>query len=212
MGSDADVFRFQAAAFPDLMVPTWIDPKVGESLESYAERLSREIDPGVPCIVGGLSFGGMLATEVAKHLDAKGCILISTVRKPEELPRRVRLWVALGKFVPMVCIRFGQMIAPFIANVLGPILPGQRGELLRQYNRSSTFFIWWAIRAIDSWHSSPKKFAGKTFQIHGSKDWTIPPSRATEAEIIEGAGHVLTLAHPEEVNSHIRNILSEIEG
>ena len=90
MGADERVFAPQLAAFPNLRVPKWIEPITGESLARYAARFARHINPGAPCVVGGASFGGFVAVEMAKHLNAKGCILIGSVRSPADLPRRVR--------------------------------------------------------------------------------------------------------------------------
>src|SRR3954453_4565175 len=91
MGADERVFGPQREAFPTLRVPRWIDPGRCESLASYAGRIAREIDPGVPFYVGGASFGGMVAVEAARHLPhLLGCFLVGSVRSPRELPSRLR--------------------------------------------------------------------------------------------------------------------------
>src|SRR5262245_55843221 len=82
MAADERLFEPQRVAFPDLRVPAWIDPLPGESLRGYAARLARRIDPGRPCLVGGASFGGMVALEMAPHLQADACVLIGSVRSP----------------------------------------------------------------------------------------------------------------------------------
>src|SRR3954470_18150998 len=97
MGADDRVFAPQREAFPQLMVPGWIAPEsTDESLPSYAKRLAKRIDPGEPCFIGGASFGGFVALEMARHLQAKACFLIGSVRSPAELPWRIRMLRGLG--------------------------------------------------------------------------------------------------------------------
>jgi len=96
MGADARLFAPQRAAFPQLIVPTWIKPERGESLAAYAERCARQIDPGEECFVGGASFGGFVAVEAARHLRAKACFLIGSARGPDELPLRIQAFGAGG--------------------------------------------------------------------------------------------------------------------
>ena len=88
MASDERLFEPQLDAFPNLRVQPWIAPLSGESLRAYAVRLAPMVDPGVPCIVGGASFGGVVALELAQHLPALACILIGSIRSPSGLPRR----------------------------------------------------------------------------------------------------------------------------
>ena len=69
MGADGRLFREQRGCFPNLITPDWIPHRRGDTLASYAERMARHIDPGCPCYVGGASFGGMVALEIARHSD-----------------------------------------------------------------------------------------------------------------------------------------------
>src|SRR5687767_7745630 len=86
MGADERVFAPQLQAFPQLVVPKWIEPKADESLASYAARFAAGVDPKQPCFIGGASFGGFVAMEMARHLDAIAVFLIGSVRSPAELP------------------------------------------------------------------------------------------------------------------------------
>ncbi len=94
LGADHRLFQFQTAAFPNSLAVDWIDVLPKETLEEYAVRLAAsirgELDQRPPSsiVVCGLSLGGMIAPYVAEHLDAKGCILLCSIRRPEEFPRR----------------------------------------------------------------------------------------------------------------------------
>lgn len=56
----------------------WISPNKNESLASYAERLSKVIDLSQPFALVGVSFGGMIAVEMAKLLNPATTIIISS--------------------------------------------------------------------------------------------------------------------------------------
>src|SRR5690242_19820384 len=110
MAADERLFEAQAASFPDLRVQPWVPPLPGESLRAYAARLAPLVDPVQPCIVGGASFGGVVALELAAHVPALACILIGSVRSPSGLPWRWRLLrpvAALGPGVLQVLAACG---------------------------------------------------------------------------------------------------------
>src|SRR6266487_4519719 len=64
----------------------WISPQKDESLANYALRLADNINRNEPFALVGLSFGGMLATEIAKRYHPAATILISSVPVSTQLP------------------------------------------------------------------------------------------------------------------------------
>jgi pimeloyl-ACP methyl ester carboxylesterase len=140
MAADERLFAPQRAAFPQLLVPAWIEPLPQESLRSYAGRLARRIDPGRPCVVGGVSFGGIVALEMAVHLQARACVLISSVRSPVEFPwwyRLLRPAAALGP------VGLGQL-AGLVAAASAPSLPPHAAQRLRRLSEPEAAFQRWA--------------------------------------------------------------------
>ena len=57
----------------------WIAPKKNEAIEDYSLRLTAQITKENPILVG-LSFGGMMAVEVAKHISTEKIIIISSAK------------------------------------------------------------------------------------------------------------------------------------
>ena len=64
-----------------------------ETLAQYAQRIVQRITAPRPMLVG-LSFGGMVAVEIAKILPVEKVILISSAKTRDELPPSYRF---LGK-------------------------------------------------------------------------------------------------------------------
>src|SRR5687767_15115116 len=91
LNGDSRVLAPQARAFPTLRVARWLPPLESESLADYGRRLARALDPGRPCMIGGVSFGGIVALEAARHFQARGCVLIASSRNARGLPSVLRL-------------------------------------------------------------------------------------------------------------------------
>ncbi len=80
LGADRTVFRnliFSEGV--KIHYLDWITPKTKESLRDYALRLAEGIDTSRTFCIMGLSFGGMLATEMTSVLKPQRTILISSI-------------------------------------------------------------------------------------------------------------------------------------
>ena len=92
LGADHRLLEPQRAAFPQLVVPPWIPPRKRESLPQYAARMAETVTPSrdVPLILGGVSFGGMLAYEMARYLKPDAVVLIASCRTRRVFVRSMR--------------------------------------------------------------------------------------------------------------------------
>lgn len=96
-GLGADEKVFQKLYFSDFS-PTfikWIAPQEEETIENYATRLLDQIRTTKPILIG-LSFGGMIAVEVAKQIDTEKVILIASAKTQNEIPFYFRFAGQLG--------------------------------------------------------------------------------------------------------------------
>lgn len=207
MAADERLFASQIAAFPDVRVVPWIPPNKHEPLAEYAARLARSADPGEPCIVGGASFGGAVALEMAPHLEARGCILIGSLRSPAGIPwrwRTLRPFAALRPDVLQRIVAIGAGLGrPFVS----------RGTIRRmeRLSRPESGFSRWAMCAILNWRPSPATRQVRLFQIHGSADRILPYRLAEAAEVVPGGPHALTLFRSTDVNAFIERAIRQSE-
>jgi pimeloyl-ACP methyl ester carboxylesterase len=200
MAADAGMFEPQRAAFPNLIAPSWIDPLPQESLRHYADRFAESLDPGRPCIVGGVSFGGIVALEMASRLRASACVLISSVRSPAEYPLLYRILRLTAVSSPSHLGWF----AGCVAELSAPSLPPATTRRLQRLSSPRSAFLRWATWAALRWQPSPAARKVPVLQIHGDADRTFPIRHVRPDIVVQGGGHLLSLTHPAAVNDVLR--------
>ena len=211
MGADARIFEPQLSAFPSLSVPAWMSPKPGESLPRYAERFAAQLKEKFgeqPIYLGGMSFGGMVALEMLHHLNVRRCFLISTIRSAKELPPHLRAMGAVGKRSSYTGAWMTVRMASLGLKLVGPRLRVDQRAYFEQVAGSDPGFLRWAVRAMYSW-PVPRPPPTPVHHIHGSADPVLPARHTQPDDLVDGAGHVLTLSHPERVNAFIERYLRE---
>ncbi|MCA9173934.1 MAG: alpha/beta hydrolase [Planctomycetales bacterium] len=211
LGADESVFAPQRLAFPELLVPAWRVPDRGESFidycGAYAEQLRRE----GPCIVGGASFGGMVAQQVASLVPTRAVVLIGSACLPNELPRTVRWSRPLRPAIQPVLMKLLQGAAACGGRVLGRWLSPHVAGVVRQFCRSNPAVLSWSLRQLMVWRP-PAPLDCPVYRIHGERDRVIrlrcrltPPGR-----VVPGGGHVISLTHAREVNDFLREVLADV--
>jgi len=204
MGGDARMFEPQLAALPGATVPAWIQPEPSEGLPSFAARMAKVVDPGGPCFVGGASFGGMVAVEMARHLQARACFLIGSVRSPAELPPRTRVFRWLGHWTGAHGLELAPRAAAVLHGLAGRWFSPAVGSLTRQLADTDREFFRWAALAVLQWTPSPGPLPVPILQVHGDRDHMLPHQYTRPDVLVRGAGHLLSMSHRDEVNQFLR--------
>ena len=204
LGADRRLFAPQRAVFDNLVTPDWITPDDGDTLASYAQKMARAVDPHGPCFVGGISMGGMIALEMTRHLDARACFLISSIRSGRELPPRLRALRPLAFLAP-VAFAAALLFAHAALKIGGPWLSPLRRSLFEQFTATQRAFLCWASRAILCWQPGYGEISVPVLHIHGDRDHLLPARFTRPDVLVPGGGHLLTLTHPDAVNAFLRD-------
>ena len=86
LGADERVFQFLRLR-GEVHILRWLAPQnSAETLPHYAARLAAAVPPEQACWLVGVSFGGVLAMEVAQLRPLARVVLISSFVGPSELP------------------------------------------------------------------------------------------------------------------------------
>ena len=205
MAADERLFEPQRAILPNIHVAPWIKPWPNESLRSYAHRMARTHDPGCRCLVGGASFGGTVALEMAPLLRAEACLLIGSIRSSDELPWHWRALRPLAMLGPS-----GLRVMAGLARAAAPLLARGTARRLARLARPEAAFVRWAMCAVVRWRPSPAARRVRVFQIHGSADRTLPIRHTRPDVVIPGGGHDLPLTNAAAVTQFIRQCVERV--
>ena len=174
-------------------------------MPSYAEKLFRIINDDDATIVG-LSFGGMLATEIAIHHPRTKIIVVSSAKTYKELPFYLRMW----RHVPIYKLHTQQnkiAMGRFTLKILGSKGTEQKKLQLQILTDSDPSFTRWATSAILNWKNTivPKNVV----HIHGTADKLLPYRFVKADFTIKGGEHVMLMDMPVEVSAILKKIIGE---
>jgi len=209
LGADARLFREQQARFPSLTVVSWIQPRGSESLADYAARLASDVSGLHPSYIGGSSFGGMVALEVARLLRPRGVFLLGSCRSPRSIRGVLRFGTRIASVLPESLLRRGDLFATPVARVMGSRSREIATLVAEMYRSVSPRLIRWGAGAIRNWPGLEDPGV-PVHHIHGQSDRVIPLRGVRPDRVVPGAGHLLTLTHPEAVNAFLAEEMSRV--
>lgn len=183
----------------------WITPEKSDSLSSYAMRLALKIKRDEPFALVGLSFGGMLATEIAKQYKPAVTILISSVPVSKQLPGYFRMAgkIKLHKLVPVSLLKSSAATKRFFTRENSD----DKKLLWDIINESDAGLIRWSIDAILNWQN--ETIPQPVWHIHGTRDEILPVKFTQPTLTIPRHGHLLVMTCPEVVNEFLAKALTE---
>lgn len=205
-GLAADKKAFQKIILPAAYEPVfldWIPPQKNESLSNYARRFSSLIKNDDAFILIGLSFGGMLASEIARLRSPLKTIIISSLASSNELPWYFRSAgrVGLHKAVPIKFLKAGSMLK----NFMGARSKEDKAIIYHYARAADPDLIRWSIQAIVNWNQ-PERLPG-IVHLHGSNDHMLPLKYTHADFVIKGGGHLMIFNRAAEVNKILNEVL-----
>lgn len=201
LGADARAFqRIQFSKPIDIVHIQWIEPESKETFDHYCRRLAVQIDETKDFSLVGLSFGGMIAIELAKFLKPKKIILISSITNRNQLPLLYRMigMLKLHRLLP------GSLLKKptFLMYWLFSLRKEDEKQLLSDFLKDiSPNYLKWAIDQVLTWKNTftPEHL----FHIHGDKDRALPCRLTNPEKVVAGAGHFMVFTHAKEVSEYL---------
>ena len=203
LGADRRIFQWLRADDYEPVHIEWIPPKKGESIESYAERLSDQIEDENPIVVG-LSFGGMIAVEIGKQIPTEKVILLSSVKDRLEIPFYFKLFrmVPLHRVVPFKSLLFAFYWLAYW--LFAPEGSDQRKLLKTILIETDPHFLKWALHRVVVWQN--QQIPENLVHVHGKRDRIFPYRYVNPDYVVENSGHLMVMNRAEEVS----NLLKEL--
>lgn len=207
LGGDERLFDGQRVV-RDIRPIRWISPSdPAETLPRYATRLARELHISEPFDLGGSSFGGMIALELARHLSPRHVFLFGSCRSSRSIATSLRALRWLAPALPDRLLHPPRLLQPLIARWFGAKSPAHVQLFADMLAGTPTAFIRWASKAVFSW-DGVAELPMPIYHVHGEHDRLIPVGRVKPDRVISGAGHLLNLTHADAVNDFITHVAS----
>lgn len=204
LGADGTVFQYLDFEGVEVEYMEWLSPLPKETLPAYAKRMTQKITTPHPILVG-LSFGGMVAMEIAKQIPVKKIILISSAKERKELPwfYRFSAKLKLQKILPYTLIK---RTNGFTYWLFGATSAHEKALLKEIFRKTPMTFLKWAINAILTWKNT--EIYTHILHIHGDKDRILPYKNVKDTLCITGGGHSMIVNKAHEIAPLINKFLN----
>jgi len=185
----------------ELKILDWLKHEKRESLKSYAARMAHTAAFPEEFNLLGVSFGGMLATEIAKTQQPNKLFLLSSIQTAAEVPLFYRTVGNLKThhLMPARLLKSSNLLSRFFFGVNAKKDHNVFTNILEQTDPA---FLRWALDSILRWKNQEVISAIK---IHGTQDRILGYHDAVHS--IEGAGHFMIHTHSAEISSIVEHEL-----
>lgn len=203
LGADERVFQKLDFSRYKVTFIHWIPPQDNEVIEHYATRLLEQIKTTKPILLG-LSFGGIMAVEIAKQIETEKVILIASAKTKSEIPFYLRFIGSLGihNIIPARLLKSSNILTHWFFGITSE----KDNEVFSQILKDTDpIFLKWAIDKIVSW--SNRTLLRNVYHIHGERDRILPKFFVNCDVTIKNNGHLLPLTEPDVVTGVLRELL-----
>ena len=205
LGADERVFqKLKFEGYRPIHIK-WIEPEAKESISDYTKRLAEQIKAERPILIG-LSFGGLIAVEIAKHIATEKVILISSTKKQQEVPFYFKIfrWLPIHRLLPA---KFLLWIGRFFAAWFFSLQSIDERKLLNAILfDTDARFMKWAINQVVIWKN--ELIPENIYHIHGESDRIFPYQFVHEDFNVKKGGHFMIMSQAEYISNLIQKIVN----
>lgn len=200
MGASVRIFhRIKLPECFELHLLHWEEPySQSETLEEYAERVAQKIAHPCPILLG-VSFGGIVMQEVAKKLNYRALVLISSVKNRGELPPWFKFFGVLKLYhlLPASVICNEKWYHYF-----------KRGRTLYLtfMQKNTPLYLKWAVKNTFCWQQ--KETLPRTIHIHGDSDIMFPLKYIHQPIVVKKGTHIMIINRFKWFCEHLPKLLN----
>ena len=200
---------FERIILPDDIFETvlleWEIPFDKETLPDYAKRIANKIQHQNPVLIG-VSFGGILVQEMAKCIETRKVIIISSVKTNLEFPRRMKVakTTKAYKLIPTNLLANVESLTKFSFG----FKIDQRLKLYEKFLRvRDKRYLDWAVEQVILWERTVAD--EKVIHIHGDEDDVFFFFYIKNCIVVKGGTHIMILAKYKWLNENLPRIILE---
>ena len=204
LGADERVFqKLKFQGYQPVHIK-WVEPQSEESIADYTQRLTEQIKSDKPIVIG-LSFGGIVAMEIAKQIATEKVILISSTKNQKEVPFYFKIfrWLPIYLLFPARLILWiGQLVASWFFS----LETADERKLFRAILfDTNAKFMKWAIHQVVTWKN--ELIPDNVYHIHGESDRIFPLRFVHEDFKVHRGGHFMIMNQAEYISNLIQKIV-----
>jgi len=200
---------FERIVLPDdifeIILLEWEIPLDNETLAAYAKRITQKIIHPNPVLIG-VSFGGILVQEMARFVDARKVIIISSVKTNLEFPIRMKVakTTKAYKLIPTNLLANVESLTKFS---FGTKID-QRLKLYEKFLRvRDKRYLDWAVEQVILWERTVAD--ENVIHIHGDEDDIFPIKYIKNCIVVKGGTHIMILSKYKWFNENLPKIILE---
>lgn len=184
----------------------WIMPNEDESLENYSSRVAALVTLPNPVLIG-VSFGGIIVQEMARHLQVEKVIIISSVKSKDELPTIMKFAKATASYKLLPIATFLKVENTLRKYPLGNHI-NSRLELYEKYlSVRDPFYLKWSIDKIVHWNR--EEADPNVVHINGDQDEIFAAKNIKDYIKVKGGTHIMIINRYKWFNENLPRIILE---
>jgi pimeloyl-ACP methyl ester carboxylesterase len=183
----------------------WFVPDRGMSFGDYARKMAQQIEEEQSVLVG-VSFGGMLVQEMAKYIPVRKVIIISSIKRKSEMPKRLLFakYTKVHRLLPTGLVNNVELLAKY---AFGETVT-KRLSLYEQYlSIRDKYYLDWSIDKIVHWDQNT--YDPDLVHIHGDRDAVFPVGPISDYIPVRGGTHTMILHRFKWFNERLPTIILE---
>ena len=204
LGADKTVFQLLDLQYCEPVFIDWITPFKHETLQQYALRLKKEKGMEDDAIIVGLSFGGMLATEIAKAFPKARIIILSSAKTKNEIPALYRV----GNYVPMYQWLPNGLQKYFMRSYekMFGVTSTQGKEIYQALIKNADIsFNNWAVWALLHWDNM--QVPTNLVHVHGTNDKILYYKNVHCDITVANGGHLMVMEQAAEISAMLKKLI-----
>ena len=199
LGTTQELFINIRIKNTEIIVLDWPIPSANDTMQSYAKKFLPLIDTSNPFYLMGVSFGGMICTELSKLISPVKTFLISTCKTRQELPwfiktlKHIPIHLVLSEKYHRKLAYQGRWFIGFGAAYIP--------EFLGMVNQMKENYFTYCIHIIVNWNNTIAP--NNTIHIHGTNDNLISHKNVKADYLIKDGSHAMVVFRAEEINAFL---------
>jgi len=191
----------------ELVTPRLLIPRRGETMVDYARRHRDQLMISDEDIVGGCSFGSLVASEIVRQQPCRGLILLSGALSSQGLVHQAQQLNRWSRWIPYGVVRHALSSRWFLQRVFGGGEERHMDLGRTMIRESSPQLVREGGRLAVSYFPA-EEVSVRVFSLHGAQDRVIHPPQLSSGMLIEEAGHGMVVSHAVQVSQFLEECCS----